>query len=284
MPKITVNNLSLHYWQSGQGRDVVLVHGLGGNLAGWHLGVVPELQLQYRLLTYDLRGHGRSDTAPGYTTADMVQDLVGLLDALGIHHAAFVGHSWGGDIVLHMAQLHPDRVSEIVVIEGALLAPLAPIYRNPDWEGWPYVSATLETLLGRPIPEEHRCDLEYLVKTLIEIPIIYGPSQGRQRNEDLVFRVLDVLRPMWEGREADGNMSLDGLSRIHQHTLLLYESNSAYAEAQRELSKRLPSSDSVALPTGDLRHFSTLEHPDHIVTSVLEFLKRRPVAPEVSRA
>lgn len=284
MPKITVNNLSLHYWQSGKGRDVVLVHGLGGNLAGWHLGVVPELQLQYRVLTYDLRGHGRSDTAPGYTTADMVQDLVGLLDALEIHDAAFVGHSWGGDIVLHLAELHPDRVSEIVVIEGALLAPLAPIYRNPDWEGWPYASATIESLLGRPIPEEHRCDLEYLVKTLIEIPIIYGPAQGRQRNEDLVFRVLDVLRPMWEGREADGNMSLESLSRIDQPTLLLYESNSAYGEAQRELSKRLPASDSVALPTGDFKHFSTLEHPEHIVTNVLDFLRRRTVAPEVSRA
>ena len=284
MPKIKVNDLSLHYWQSGQGRDVVLVHGLGGNLAGWHLGVVPELQLQYRVLTYDLRGHGRSDVVPGYTTADMVQDLVGLLDALEIKTAAFVGHSWGSDIVLHLAQLHPDRVSEIVVIEGALLAPLAPVYRSPEWDGWPYASATLEGLLGRPIPEEHRCDFEYLIKTLIEIPIIYGPSQGRQRNEDLVFRVLDVLRPMWEGREADGNMSLESLSRIHQQTLLLYESNSAYAEAQRELSKRLPASESVALPTGDFKHFSTLEHPAQIVTSILGFLKRRRLAPEVSRA
>src|SRR3954467_7832901 len=111
MPHIQANNRSFHYWQSGQGPDIVLVHGLGGNLAGWHLGVVPELQLHYRVLTYDLRGHGRSDAAPGYTTADMVQDLVGLLDALEIHTAAVVGHSWGGDIALHLAQLHPDRVS-----------------------------------------------------------------------------------------------------------------------------------------------------------------------------
>jgi pimeloyl-ACP methyl ester carboxylesterase len=284
VPKIKVNNLSLHYWQSGKGRDVVLVHGLGGNLAGWHLGVVPELQLQYRVLTYDLRGHGRSDAAPGCTTADMVQDLVGLLDALQIENAVFVGHSWGADIVLHLAVLHPDRVSEVVVIEGALLAPLAPTYRSPEWEGWPYVSATLESLLGRPIPEEHRCDLDYLVRTLIEIPIIYGPAQGRPRDEDLVFRVLDVLRPMWEGRESDGNMSIESLSQIQQPALLLYESNSAYAEAEQELAKRLPASDSVSLPTGDFRHFSTLEHPAQIVASILDFLKRRPAAAEVSRA
>jgi hypothetical protein len=45
---------------------------------------------------------------------------------------------------------------------------------------------------------------------------------------NVVFRVLDVLRPMWEGRESDGNMSIDSLARITQPTLLIYESNSAY--------------------------------------------------------
>jgi pimeloyl-ACP methyl ester carboxylesterase len=275
MPHIQANNRSFHYWQSGQGPDIVLVHGLGGNLAGWHLGIVPELQLDYRVLTYDLRGHGRSDAAPGYTTGDMVQDLEHVLDALNIQKAVFVGHSWGGDIVLHFAQLHPERVSELIVVEGALLAPLASVYRSPDWDGWPYAVRTLESLLGRPIPEENRCDLEYLLRQLIEIPIIYGPSQGRPRDEDLIFRVLDVLRPMWEGREADGNMSLDHLSRIASPALLIYESNTAYAEALRELSERLPASSSAMLPAGELKHFSTLEHPKEVVGNIRKFLEDR---------
>jgi pimeloyl-ACP methyl ester carboxylesterase len=275
MPKIQANDLAFHYWQSGQGSDIVLVHGLGGNLAGWHLGIVPELQLDQRVLTYDLRGHGRSDAAPGYTTGDMVRDLKALLDALEIAKAVFIGHSWGGDIVLHFAQLYPERVSELVVVEGALLAPLAPVYRDPDWDGWPYAVRTLENLLGRPIPEENRCDLEYLLRQLIEIPIIYGPSQGRPRDEDLIFRVLDVLRPMWDGREGDGNMSLDSLSRVTQPSLLLYESNTAYPEALRELSERLPASTSVMLPPGELKHFSTLEHPKDVVNYIRKFLKER---------
>jgi len=193
VPRIQVNNLGFHYWQSGQGPDIVLVHGLGGNLAGWHLGVVPELQQEYRVLTYDLRGHGRSDATPaGYTTGDMVQDLRGIIDALEIESAAVVGHSWGGDIAIHFAQLHPSYVSELIVIEGALLAPLASVYRSPNWDGWPYAIATLEELLGRPIPEENRFDLEYLLRQLIEVPIIYGPSQGRPRDEEVIFRVLDA--------------------------------------------------------------------------------------------
>jgi pimeloyl-ACP methyl ester carboxylesterase len=275
VPKINVNNLNIHYWQSGKGPELTLVHGLGGNLAAWHLMMVPDLQQDYRVLTYDLRGHGRSQAAVGYATGNMVQDLRGLLDTLGIEKTVLVGHSWGADIVLHFALLHPERVSEVVIVEGALLAPLAPVYRGPDWDGWPYVTGTIETLLGRPVPDEHRCDLEYLLRQLIEIPILYGPTQGRPRDEEIVFRVLDVLRPMWEGREDEGNMALDSLSEITHPTLLIYESNSVFLEAHRELSERLPESTSVMLPPGKLKHFSSLEYPDLILNLLRNFLEQR---------
>src|SRR2546422_9113536 len=121
MPKIRAGGLNFHYWQSGQGPDLVLVHGLGGNLAGWHLTMVPELQQHYRVTTYDLRGHGRSD-APrsGYTTGEMAEDLRAIMDALHVRPARIVGHSWGADVVLHFALLYPERGSQIVLIEAAL--------------------------------------------------------------------------------------------------------------------------------------------------------------------
>lgn len=274
MPKIAANNLSFHYWRSGQGQDVVLVHGLGGNLAGWHLTMVPELQRECRVTTYDLRGHGRSDTPPaGYTTGDMTQDLRGILDALDIERATLVGHSWGADIVLHFALLNPQRVSALVIVEGGLLAPLASLYRGPDWDGWPYVTSTIEELLGRPIPEENRCDLDFLLRQLIEIPILYGPARGRPRDEEIVFRVLDILRPMWEGREVEGNMGLESLSRIEHPTLLIYEASSVFIEAHRELSERLPASSSAILPGGKLKHFTGLEHPELVLSHTRNFLR-----------
>ena len=86
MPKATLpSGLRLHYQQLGEGPDLVMVHGLTGNLAVWHLRIVPELTDHYRVLTYDLRGHGYSDAPPtGYTPDDMAGDLLGLLDALEI--------------------------------------------------------------------------------------------------------------------------------------------------------------------------------------------------------
>ena len=90
MPKILLNNrVRLHYVRVGDGPDLVMIHGLSGNLAVWHLKMAPILQEHFRVLTYDLRGHGYSDVPPsGYTTADMAEDLTQLLDALGFLRSA----------------------------------------------------------------------------------------------------------------------------------------------------------------------------------------------------
>ena len=76
MPTATVNQIALHFLQIGTGPDVVMVHGLAANLAFWNLAIAPALAQSFRVTTYDLRGHGRSDMPPsGYTMRDMVGDL-----------------------------------------------------------------------------------------------------------------------------------------------------------------------------------------------------------------
>jgi pimeloyl-ACP methyl ester carboxylesterase len=278
MPKIRADGLNLHYWQSGEGPELVLVHGLGGNLAGWHLSMVPELQRDYRITTYDLRGHGRSDAPPGgYTTRDMADDLRALMDVLHIDQAAVVGHSWGADIALHFALAHPDRVSQLALIEGALLAPLANQYRHEDWEGWPYVTTTLEHLAGAPIPADKLHDLEYLLKLLLEIPIMYGPAKGRARDEDVVLRVLEVLTPMWNGDGPEGGLTVESLARIQHPALLIYEANSVFLAAYRALRDELPRCTSALLPAGKLKHFTGLEHPELILGHLKAFLEAERV-------
>jgi pimeloyl-ACP methyl ester carboxylesterase len=273
MPKLRANGLNFHYWQSGQGPDLVMIHGLGGNLAGWHLEMVPELQGEYRVTTYDLRGHGRSDApAAGYRTREMAEDLCQIMDVLGIDSAHLVGHSWGVDIALHFALLHPERVRDLVLIEGALLATLADVYRRRDWEGWSYVSETIETLSGEPIPEEKRYDLEHLLQQLVLIPTLYGPSAGRPRDGALVSRVADVLRPIWEGMEQGGQLSADYVARINHRAILIYEANSVFFRAFELLRDRLPRCTTEILPAGKLRHFSGLEHPGRTIELTKDFL------------
>jgi pimeloyl-ACP methyl ester carboxylesterase len=281
MPKIRIGGLNLHYWQSGEGPDVVLIHGLGGNLAGWHLTMVPELQREYRVTTYDLRGHGRSDGPPtGYSTLDMADDLEGLLEALHIPQARIVGHSWGADIALHFALACPRRVTDLVLVEAALLAPLAEDYRSRDWEGWPYVHETLEQLSGAPLPPDKRYDLEYMVRLLIEVPVQYGPAQGRVRDADVLSRVIEVLTPIWNGNRVGSDLTLDALEQIPHPSLALYEANSVCLNALEELRERMPRLTTALLPGGKIRHFTGLEHPDLILEQMKAFWqteRERPV-------
>jgi 3-oxoadipate enol-lactonase len=120
MPYCERDGVRLFYQQQGEGPDVVLVHAVTSNQAVWvFTGLVEALAADYRVTSYDLRGHGASDTpASGYTSADMVGDLIGLLDHLGIGSAALVGHSFGGVVAMHAASLHPDRVGGVILSDS----------------------------------------------------------------------------------------------------------------------------------------------------------------------
>ncbi len=125
MPKIKANGVNLHYITVGAGPDIVMLHGFLGNLAVWHLYMAPILRREYRVTTYDLRGHGYSDvTDTGYTAADMAEDLRCLLDEMGIEKPILVGHSFGADIAMYFSSRHPGAGGQIGVALELCLAAL----------------------------------------------------------------------------------------------------------------------------------------------------------------
>jgi len=273
MPKIVVNGIKLHYWQLGKGPDLVMLHGLGGNLALWHLKMAPELQRAYRVTTFDLRGHGYSDfTEDGYTTQELAEDLRGLLDALGIEQAILLGHSWGGDIALHFALLYPQRVNKIIALEPGLLAPLADWYHRDDWEGWRFWGDLLEQVTGVKLPPEKQHDFEFLMRQLVKVPIAYGPAKGRSRDEELVLRTLKILSPTWYRESEDKNLTVEQFNEIHHPTLILYDTHSPYIKSYEVLCERLVNVTPVLISNPGVQHFSPLEQPELILKHIKEFL------------
>jgi pimeloyl-ACP methyl ester carboxylesterase len=202
----------------------------------------------------------------------MADDLCALMDALRIRQASVVGHSWRADIELHFGLVHGERASELVLIEPGLLAPFADRYRDKNWEGWPYVTSTLEGLLGAPIPPDKHADLEYLIKLLIEIPILYGPAQGRIRDEEVLQRVLDILMPVWKGDAPGGELTVESVARIPHRTLAIRESNSVFLAAFDALRERMPRFNVGLLPSGKLKHFTSLEQPELILEHIKAFV------------
>ena len=102
---------------------IVLSNSLGATLAMWE-PQIPFLSRRYRVLRYDTRGHGDSDTPPGpYDFEDLVGDVLGLLEAFGIDRAGFMGLSMGGMTGLGLAIEHADRIERVVCADGRADAP-----------------------------------------------------------------------------------------------------------------------------------------------------------------
>ncbi len=110
MPRLKVNGLTFHYQQAGEGPDVVLIHGVTGDLSIWFLcNSITELAATHRVTAFDLRGHGYSDVPPsGYTSFDHAGDVLALMDAIGAPRAKLVGHSFGAVVAMHAAVLAPS--------------------------------------------------------------------------------------------------------------------------------------------------------------------------------
>lgn len=116
MPRARRDDLSLHYESTGTGAPVLLVMGLGMTATGWWRTVPVLAAAGLRVLTFDNRGVGRSDRAPGpYTTAVMADDAVAVLDAAEEQRAHVYGISLGGMIAQEIALRNPDRVERLVL-------------------------------------------------------------------------------------------------------------------------------------------------------------------------
>ena len=116
MPVIAANQLNLYYEINGAGQPVVLIHGLGSSTRDWE-AQVPALSDTYQVITFDLRGHGRSDKPAGpYQMSQYAADLAGLLGALGLASAHIVGISLGGAVALQLALDFPTLVRSLVLV------------------------------------------------------------------------------------------------------------------------------------------------------------------------
>ncbi len=278
MPKIALRSgLRLHYQQVGDGPDVVMVHGITGNLAAWHLHIVPALSDRFRILTYDLRGHGYSDTpSTGYSPDDMATDLADLLDALDLPRAVIVGHSYGADIALYFAARHPDRAREVIAIESALPA-LEDSRRGEDWVGWSYWAGALEQA-GHRVPPERRSDLRYMIRATIDLPKQWGPLKGLPRNPKPLLRLLEETTLPEDYRRV-GTLSLEGIAQVQTPVTLMYTEQSAFIATFDYLREHLPNVSTILLPRSEWGHFGPLEQPEVVAREIAERLTAPPVHP-----
>ena len=133
MPSINRNGVNIHYEDHGAGPAVLLSHGYSATSQMWK-GQVDALTDRYRVITWDMRGHGETDSPEDqgeYSEAKTVDDMAAILRHLGLETAVIGGLSLGGYMSLAFNVAHPDMVRALMLFD------CGPGYKNPKArEGW----------------------------------------------------------------------------------------------------------------------------------------------------
>jgi pimeloyl-ACP methyl ester carboxylesterase len=118
MNQILYKNTKISYSDNGKGNAVVLLHGFLENQTMWQ-DLVPELSKKHRVITLDLLGHGETECL-GYVHSieENAEVARTVLSKLRIRKAVFVGHSMGGYVALAYAELYPEKVRGLVLLNS----------------------------------------------------------------------------------------------------------------------------------------------------------------------
>jgi 3-oxoadipate enol-lactonase len=115
--KLSINNINVSYTEDGSpdAPAIVFIHGFPFNKNMW-TEQIHALQENFRVITYDVRGHGESESGDTAFSIDLfVDDLISLLDALKIEKTIICGLSMGGYIALRAIEKHPERVQALIL-------------------------------------------------------------------------------------------------------------------------------------------------------------------------
>jgi pimeloyl-ACP methyl ester carboxylesterase len=167
MPYVNNKGVRIYYEMEGKGPSIVLAHGVSGNLNHWRRvgGYLDVLKNDFQLILFDARGHGRSDKPhdPSAYGSKMTDDVVSILDDIGIKKAHYFGYSMGARIGFYVATIHADRFLSFIlggagVIDAATAGARAEVTRiiantQKDPEG---VFAALERQFGRRLTSEEK--------------------------------------------------------------------------------------------------------------------------------
>ena len=226
---------------------------------------MPILSQSYRVLTYDVRGHGQTESPPvEYGMELLVQDLYELLKALNVPETYVLGYSMGGRIALGLALDHPEMVKALILANS----PVAPIQRSEE-----EMKQMMEMRRKRMEAIEKQ-GLESMIDETTAMMLSPGFAEKkpevvarykeiRLKNDPGAY--LTVMRSMATG------MQPPDVSAVKCPTLIIAGEHDGFSgpEPARAGQKLIAGSKLVVMPTG---HASAIEQPDEFNKAVLDFL------------
>ena len=252
--------VQLHYAEQGdrQGEPLLLLHGLGDSWYSFSR-ILPKLPASFHVFAIDQRGHGDSDRpASGYTMADLSDDAVAFMDAMGITRATVIGHSMGSFVAQRVAITAPERVSRLVLVGSATTA-VNDVVR------------ALKAEVGN-LPEVLPAEFVREFQTsMVSVPVPQSFMDGvRSETHKVPTR---VMRGALDGLLASGDSAR--LGSIRAPTLVIWgERDQVFArDEQLELYQTIAGSELLSYQA--IGHSPQWEAPDRFVKDILGFIQRR---------
>ena len=258
MNQILYKNTKISYSDTGKGNAVVLLHGFLENQTMWQ-DLVPELRQKNRIITIDLLGHGNTECL-GYVHSmeDNAEAVQAVLTKLRIRKATFVGHSMGGYVALAYAELYPESMRALVLLNSTSNADSEERKANRD----------------RAIKAVKK---DYTTFIRLSIANLFSPD-NRERLIDEIEKVkLEALKTPLQGVVA----SLEGMKIRKDREVLLHltpypkmlilgknDPVLIYENALEQIEETAVKL--VTLPDG---HMSHIENREQLKTVLLDFLK-----------
>jgi len=253
MPTLNRNGVNIYYEVHGSGPALLLTHGFSATTEMWKPNIA-ALSQRYRLILWDMRGHGQSDSPgdPYQYSADLtVGDMDTLLDACGEKQAVLGGHSLGGFMSLAYHLLHPERIKALMLFDTG------PGYKKDDARaGW---NKRAEAM-AKNFTEK---GLEALGRSAEVLACTHRSAQG------LAF----AARGMLAQRDA---RVISSLESIKAPTLVLVgDKDEAYFAATDYMASKIPGAKKVVIANAG--HAVNIDQPGAFNEAVLSFLESAKV-------
>jgi pimeloyl-ACP methyl ester carboxylesterase len=241
----------VHHEIVGSGPVVLFTHGFAAS-SHMYAATVADLSADHTTITWDIRGHGQSDspTDPAeYSVALSLSDMAGILDAAGARRAVLVGHSLGGYLSLKFVLANPERV------EGLVLVDTGPGYRKDEARAaW------------NEMAERYAADLDE--RGLDGLPPSAELDAGVHRSaEGLALAARGILS------QRDGHV-LEALPSIAVPTLVVVgERDGPFQASSRYMAAKIP--DAELVEVAGAGHAPPVTHPTEFDAALRSFLAAR---------
>jgi 3-oxoadipate enol-lactonase len=270
MPTVLINNLEHYYEEAGQGETIIFVHGAFADGGVWE----PQWQhfsLEYRVVRYDLRGHGRTGASrmEHYSMATFAEDLAALLDVLEIDTPIICGLSWGGSVAQAYAVRYPGRIKALILAGSMAAIDLTftdKLLCHVLVPGW------LMSIIIRSMSVENFTRFSFkLARLTMGKYWLSRDEHARQYLEQCMYQMDgDEYLKIWE---AMYGFHLLPLEHIRCPTLILngeFESRNTFQHS-KEILRRIPAAEAKMIP--EAQHGMNLEEPQFFNKLVEQFLQ-----------